>query len=280
MSESCKSALPNELEVSNLSAFEAKMANFTQVGANGVHVIFDFDRTLTIKKPGADDEVTTWHILGEHLPPEGKVEYKELFQKYRGIELSGELTNETAVEWWSASFELYIKYGINLPNVEHDFLNKASIRPGVAELFKLCASHKMPTVILSAGIRDVIEIWCCRYNIEPSLIISTALIMDDTGNITGWGKDTLVHVLNKSEATHAELVNIRKDRPKTFLVGDSMDDAAMASGDGDIIRVRILDPREDEAISEQEIQKTFEKFDALIRSGSMRPFLELVELVI
>ncbi len=280
MSEPYEPAIPNKLEVGDPSAFEVKVADFAQVGASGMHAVFDFDRTLTTKKPGADDEVTTWHILGEHLPPEGKVEYKELFQKYRGTELRGELTTETAVEWWSASFELYIKYGINLPDVEHDFLNKASMRPGVIELFELCADHNIPTVILSAGIRDVIEIWCRRYNIEPSLIISTALIMDDAGNIAGWEKETLVHVLNKSEATHAELVNIRKDRPKTFLIGDSMDDATMASGDRDVIRVRILDPREDEVASEQEVQRTFEKFDALIRSGSMRPFLELVELVI
>jgi HAD superfamily phosphoserine phosphatase-like hydrolase len=164
--------------------------------------------------------------------------------------------------------------------VENDFLNKASIRPGVAELFKFCAEHHIPTVILSAGIRDVIEIWCRRYKIESSLIISTALILDATGKIVGWEEDTLVHVLNKSEATHAELVAIRSERPKTFLVGDSVDDAAMASGDRDVVRVRILDPREDEVTGEKEVQRTFEKFDAFIQSGSLRPILKLVELVI
>jgi HAD superfamily phosphoserine phosphatase-like hydrolase len=273
-------AIPNGLIIGDAAALEAKIADFAQVGAHGTHVIFDFDRTLTVKKPGSDDEVTTWHILGEHLPPEGKLEYKNLFQKYRGIELRGELTTQTAIDWWSASFELYIKYGINLPDVENDFLNKASIRPGVAELFELCAKHSIPTIILSAGIRDVIEIWCRRYKIEPSLIISTTLTLDHAGKITGWERDTLVHVLNKSEATHAELVSIRSERPKTFLIGDSLDDAAMASGDRDVIRVRVLDPRGDEIISEQEMQKTLKKFDVLIQSGSMRPFLELVELVI
>jgi HAD superfamily phosphoserine phosphatase-like hydrolase len=281
MSELHKTAvMPQGLVVGDRSGLDAKIADFGRVGANGIHVIFDFDRTLTVKKLGSDDEVTTWHILGEHLPPEGRLEYKSLFQKYRGIELSGELTTQTAIDWWSASFKLYVKYNINLTDVEDDFLNKASIRPGVAELFKFCAEHGIPTVILSAGIRDVIEIWSRKYKIEPSLIISTALTLDATGKITGWEKDTLVHVLNKSEATHAELVGIRSERPKTFLVGDSLEDAAMASGDRDVIRVRILDPRGDEVISEQEIQKTLKKFDALIQSGSSHPFLELIELVI
>lgn len=272
--------MPQGLVVGDPSSLESKIVDFARVGANGMHVVFDFDRTLTVKRPGSDDEVTTWHILGEHLPPEGKLEYKNLFQKYRGVELRGELTTQTAIDWWSASFELYIKYDINLTDVEDDFLNKASIRPGVAELFKLCAEHDIPTIILSAGIRDVIEIWCRKYKIEPSLIISTALTLDTAGKITGWKKDTLVHVLNKSEATHAELVKIRSGRPKTFLVGDSLDDATMASGNRDVIGVRVLDPRTDEATSEQEMLKTLERFDAVIQSGSLRPFLELVELVI
>jgi hypothetical protein len=126
--------MPQGLVIGDRSGLEAKIADFGRVGASGMHVIFDFDRTLTVKRPGSDDEVTTWHILGEHLPPEGKLEYKNLFQKYRGVELRGELTTQTAVDWWSASFELYIKYGINLPDVENDFLDKASIRPGVVEL--------------------------------------------------------------------------------------------------------------------------------------------------
>lgn len=141
MSKSLKTTIiPYGLIVDDPSELEAKIVDFKVAGANDMHVIFDFDRTLTVKRPGSDDEVTTWHILGEHLPPEGKIEYKNLFQKYRGVELRGELTTQAAVDWWSASFELYVKYDINLIEVENDFLNKASIRPGVAELFELCAS--------------------------------------------------------------------------------------------------------------------------------------------
>lgn len=272
--------IPAGLVIGDLSTLEEKIVDFKQAGADGIHVVLDFDRTLTVKRPGSDDEVTTWHILGEHLPPEGKEEYTDLFQKYRGVELRGELTTEAAIDWWSASLELYIKYGVNLIEVEKDFLNKASIRPGVAGLFRLCAKRNIPTIILSAGIRDVIEIWCRRYKIEPSLIISTALTLDATGKMTGWQKDTLVHVLNKSETTHSELANIRAQRPKTFLIGDSLDDVTMASGGSDVIRVRVLDPRTDEATSEQEVQRTLERFDALIQLGSLRPFRELVELVI
>ncbi len=46
------------LVVGDLAIFQKKIAEFIKVGANGLHVVFDFDRTLTVKNPGSDDEVT------------------------------------------------------------------------------------------------------------------------------------------------------------------------------------------------------------------------------
>ena len=272
--------VPEGLIVADASALAAKVAGFAHAGAAGIHAVFDFDRTLTVKKPGSQDEVTTWHILQAHLPEEGRLKYQKLFEKYRTLELSGDMTQQDAVDWWSAILDLFVEHRIDLAEVEEDFLDKASIRPGTLELFKLFADNNIPTIILSAGIREVIDIWCRKYNIKPSLVISTALVLDENNRIIGWGQDTLVHILNKSEATHAELLNIQSRRPKAFLVGDSLDDAAMASGKQDIIRTRILDPRADEIVSVSEEQKTLEKFDALIKSGSLQPLHELVEGII
>lgn len=272
--------IPDGLSVASTSTFKTKLAGHRSVGASNLHMVFDFDRTLTVKKPGTDDEVTTWHILREHLPEEGQLQYQELFEKYRALEIAGTLTQEDAITWWSSILNLFVQYNVDLTAVEEDFLAKANIRPGVAELFKLCSDNKIPTIILSAGIRDVIEIWCRKYRIEPSLVISTGLILDKTNRIVGWGKETLVHALNKSEATHPELLAIRKSRPKALLVGDSLDDAAMAAGERDVIRIRLLDPRADDLVNEQEQKRTFERFDALIKSGSLLPACELVEAII
>jgi hypothetical protein len=104
--------------------------------------------------------------------------------------------------------------------------------------------------------------------------------VDDDNRIAGWEGDTLVHVLNKSKANHPELQAIRASRPKARVVGDSLYDAAMAHGQQDVIRVRILDPRSDEKDNTQEQQRTFEKFDALISSGTLDPLSELVTAII
>lgn len=272
--------IPEDLIVADVVGFRDKVADFVTVGAASMHVVFDFDRTLTVKRPGSEDEVTTWHILHEHLPEVGQARYQQQFEKYRALEIGGGMTQLDAVEWWSSILNLFVEYEISLGAVEAAFLDRASIRPGTAELFKLCADNKIPTVILSAGIREIIDIWCRQYMIKPSLVIATNLMVSDENKISGWQENTLVHVLNKSEATHPELQSIRADRPKVLLIGGSLDDASMATGEKDIIRVRILDPRVDEMVTEQEERKTFEKFDAIIKMGNLYPLKELVELIL
>lgn len=273
-------SIPEGLVVANPVNLEQKIAKFTAVGAAGIHAVFDFDRTLTVKTPGTQDEVTTWHILHEHLPEDGQVKYQKLFEKYRTLELNGDMTSKDAVDWWSSILNLFVEHKIDLAAVETTFLERASIRPGTAELFKLFADNNIPSVILSAGIREVIDIWCRKYNIHPSLVISTNLTTDSNSLISGWEEDTLVHVLNKSEATHPELLEIRKTRPKVLVIGDSLDDASMTTGEQDVVRVRILDPRGDEPVTEQEELRTFKKFDALIKLGSLDPLKQFIELII
>lgn len=268
--------IPDDLVVANTSDFADKMAAFASSGASGMHAIFDFDRTLTVKRPDTQDEVTTWAILREHLPNEGQADYQRLFEKYRALELSSAMTQQDAIDWWSSTLNLFVKHRINLAAVEETFLDRASIRPGTRELFELFAQNNIPTVILSAGVRQIINIWCRKYDVHPTLVMSTDITVDDNNIITGWQKNTLVHVLNKSEATHPELTAIRKQRPKVFVVGDSLDDAAMAADGTGVIKVRILDPRGDEIITEQAESKTFERFDSLIKVGTFSPLRQLV----
>jgi hypothetical protein len=138
----------------------------------------------------------------------------------------------------------------------------------------------IPTVILSAGILDVIEIWCKKYNVNPKLILSTALVVSNEGTVLGWDKSTLVHTLNKSEAKHPELEAIRSDRPNTLLIGDSLEDANMASGDKNVFRIRILDQQpSSQSSQEMQLSKSFMKFDAVISSGDLYPLLKLLNAI-
>ncbi len=260
--------------------FREKIVRFREQGAQSLHIVYDFDRTLTVSHPGTGQDVTTWQILGNHLSKQGQERYEELLQKYRKLELNDTLTEQDAVKWWEASLQLFVDEQVNVRKVEEDFLARASVRPGTAELFAACAQRSIPSIIMSAGIRDVIEIWARAYGLGPSLVLSTALKLDGAGRIVGWDRGTLIHVLNKHEAGHKDLTAIRSGRPNVIVVGDGMGDADMVTGEANALRIRIFDPRSDEIVDLQTVrEKTFTKFDALIESGTFYPLLELLKII-
>ena len=281
MSNKSNNFIPEGLTTDNHEILQAKIADFISASASNIHFLFDFDRTLTVRNPKTNEDTTTWHILREHLPADGRKQYQNLFDKYRVLEIDGTMTAFDAAEWWSSILDLFVEHKLDLAAVEQDFLDRATIRPGTTEIFQFCKEHNIPTVVMSAGIRDVIEMWDRTYGLNPSLTLSTALILDDAGVVVGWHRDTLIHALNKSETDHPELASIRRSRPKAILVGDSINDSDMASGDKDVLRIRIFDPRPDELFNiDNERQKTFLKFDAMLESGSLMPLLELTQLIV
>ena len=148
-------------------------------------------------------------------------------------------------------------------------------RAHVKELFNLCRKKRIPTVLISAGIRDVINIWCEQYGIKPTKVLSTKLLFSDTGFIKGWSRKSLIHALNKREKGHGELTKIKLKRPNTILIGDSTDDALMVDGEENVIRIMIHDPRKDAA--EEPDRKLLQKFDLLIKDGTLFPVVKLIK---
>ncbi len=271
--------LPEELVPSDPAQLADKLELFASDGPDALHLLLDFDRTVTIGKPGEDD-ATIWQVLQRHLPPEGQQRYSEFYQHYRKLELAGTMTEIDAQNWWGGILGLFAEYGVQLRDVENNFLDVVQMRPGAVELFTTCETQHIPVVILSAGIKDVIDLLLAKSGIKSTITVSTELELDDSGAISGWDKSTLVHVLNKHEAAHPELDAIRRSRPNCLLAGDNLDDAAMAEGTERVLRVRIVDPRPDETTASGEIERqTFQRFDALIASQTLLPLVSLVRQI-
>ncbi len=257
-----------------------KLQRIVNDGADKLHLIIDFDRTLTVDKSERDGDTTTWQILKARLSPKGLNKYFKLFDKYRPLEIEGKMSQEDAQNWWSKTLQLYIENEINLLEVERKFLEKATIRPQAKDVFRLCETLGIPTVILSAGIKDVIDIWSKTFQIKPTLVLSTKLILDKKGKIIDWENDSLIHVLNKREKGHAKLTAIKEHRLNTILIGDSIDDARMVEGEQNVLRIRLMNPREDENSNEKDFEKdTLEKFDLMIDNNTFEPILKILELI-
>jgi len=254
-----------------------KLAVFASAGADALHVVSDFDLTLTAgKQPGQN--IGTWDVMDELLPPEGVERHTAIYNSFRPIEVQGKLTSEMAKEKWSETLDLITSYSINIDDIEAAFLSVAKLRVGAKELFDICSSKSIPTVVLSSGIKNVVLTMAKHYKISPTHILSNELEFDRaTRHVTGWRRDSLIHMLNKNEMGHAELSTLSKARPNILLLGDVPDDAKMVTGDT-VIRIRVLDPRKGEA---HDLQTTREvSFDAgydLLVENNLQPVARITK---
>jgi phosphoserine phosphatase len=266
--------------VQDEASVETKVNDFQERGADSLHVLLDFDRTITVGQSGEDD-ATTWQVLFRHLPPEAQEKYQAYYSQYRPLEVSGAMTEEDARTWTSSILDLFVEYKVNLNLVEKDFMNVVGLRPGFEELVTLCERHSVPLIVFSAGIRNVIDLLFSLHNLKSSVTLSTELDVDESGLIIGWDRSSLVHVFNKRESGHAELKRIRQQRPLCVLVGDSILDADMVEGNSDVIRIRIVDPRPDEVQDTEAIKtETFSKFDLINETQAFHAVSKLIETVV
>lgn len=256
-----------------------KLNDLAMAGIDSLHLVSDFDLTLTAgKQPGQN--LGTWDVMDELLPAEGVQRHKEIYQSFRPTELRGQLTAEITSQKWAETLDLITSYHMSIDDVEAAFLSVATLRDGAKEVFDTCQDRSVPTVILSSGIRNVIQLMAEHYKIHPDHILSNDLKVDEkTRKVIGWYSDTLIHMLNKNERGHGELSALRAVRPNVVLIGDVPDDTRMVLGD-EVIRIRVLDPRKNEIhVPEEALKMSFEAGYDLVVEHSLHPVSRIIKWI-
>jgi HAD superfamily phosphoserine phosphatase-like hydrolase len=279
MNDKSTAGILKYFKVKNKDKTLKKLHKIIAGGKDKLHLLIDFDRTLTIGKDKAGRDNTSWEILGNHLSSKAHAKQHALYEKYRPLELSEKMTHEEALSWANQVLAIFAKDNINLTEVEKDFQQKTEIRPRAKELLDVSKNLGIPTVILSAGIKQIIDLWSKIFQVSPTLVLATEVITDQNGDIVDWNRN-IIHHLNKKEMAHEELTRIKTQRPNTILIGDAIEDADMSDGDENVLRIRIYNPREDEGTDKTDFDKiTFEKFDLIIETGTLDPILKILELM-
>ncbi|KKQ21455.1 MAG: hypothetical protein A3G45_00070 [Candidatus Staskawiczbacteria bacterium RIFCSPLOWO2_12_FULL_37_15] len=273
-----KSDYLDEFEFKDNKKIIAKVDSFLFSGKEKIHLVLDFDRTMTKSQNQAGENINTWQILKTHLPEEAKEEYQKFYNKYRPLEAANKMKESDAAAWWEEILNLYQKNKLNWLDIVNDVNSKMPIRNGTKELFDVCKKKNIPIIIISAGIKDVIEIWCQRFEIKPATILSTNLFFDNNGYIKGWDRGSLIHVLNKKEKGHKEVSEMKKLRPNIILIGDSINDYSMVNGTKKVLRIIIDDPRPDDMLSKKNNSDGFSKFDLVIKNKSLYPIIKILKL--
>lgn len=216
-----------------------KINRIISEGKDKLHIITDFDRTLTITAQGKKGG-SSFAVLREGgiMPKEYIVESGQLYEYYRPIETATDLTlkvkQEKMAEWWTKHAQLMARFGMTKTLLESIADNPAlQLREGCIEFFKRAESLNIPILIFSAGLGDVIKAFLKKHLIYSKNvhILSNFYTFDEKGKAIGYEYGP-IHSLNKNEVVLKDTPYAHeiKKRPHVLLMGDTLEDARMAAG--------------------------------------------------
>ena len=197
-----------------------------------VHILTDFDRTITV---GNSD--SSWSVLSKSdlVPKEYVAERQALYNYYRPFEidesLNYEIKNKLMIEWWNKHIGLFIKYKLkeSVINEAARNLRVMAFRDGAKDFLVNMKDRNIPVIIISAGIGNFIEQFLIKNdcNFDNIYIISNFIKFED--GIAVGVCENVIHSLNKNEVSlPPDIKDIIKDRPNIILLGDSISDIKMA----------------------------------------------------
>lgn len=254
--------------ISNQLQFDRKLSSIKKSSAENLHILTDFDRTLT--KAFVEGEKSPTVIAqirnGNYLSPKYVEEAHRLFDYYHPIEIdptiSREEKNKQMNEWWRNHFMLLIECGIT-ENILKEVVTsqKIQFRDGVLDAFDMLATHNIPVVIMSAGPGDMIRLYLEQ---EGKLtnnvhIVANMFNFDESGKAKGI-QEPVIHSLNKYETIihNFPVFDAINDRKNVLLLGDSENDIGMVDGfeANTVLSVGFLNEKEDELI--ERYKKTYD----------------------
>lgn len=211
-------------------------------GADSIHVLADFDRTLTY---GSIDGIKTPSIIsllrdGNHLSEGYAEKAHALFDKYHPVEIDPETPVEekkkAMMEWWTSHNALLVESGLEKSDLK-DIVESGHVkfREGVSDFLKSLYEKNIPLVILSAsGAGDTIEMFFenSGMNYDNIIYVTNQFEWDNDGRAIGI-KEPIIHSMNKDETVLENLPEIYariKDRKNVILLGDGLGDLGMVKG--------------------------------------------------
>jgi 5'-nucleotidase len=265
--------------IKDKKCFEKKLSKIKKGGIESLHVIADFDKTITKAKiKGQKTHTSIAQIReGNYLSEEYVKKSFELYEKYHPFEtnnvLSNKKINEKMMEWWKGHINLLVEQRMN-KNIVNEIIRKKSIklRKNADKLFKVLCNKKIPFLIFSAGVGDIIQGYLDSEGLlyENVRLISNFFDYDEKGYIKGY-KSKIIHVYNKDEFALKETPYFKKisERKNIILLGDNSGDADMANelSHETVLKIGFLN----EDIEKN--KKTYEeKFDAVILNDGPMDF--------
>lgn len=282
--------MQNEIVISNKERLEKTIEAMKKDGAGKLHVLADFDRTLTTAFVDGKSVRSLISVLyeGNYLTPDYAEKGQALANKYHPIEIDPNVPFEekwAAMDsWWREHSKLLIESGLKKSDIEKAVASgKVKLREGFAEFSDVLHAHNIPFVIMSAsglgvdGVNLYLKQTGKLYNNVHT--ISNVYEWDDAGRAVAL-KEPIIHALNKYETAIQDYpaFNEVRERKNVILLGDSVDDVGMVQGFeyDNLITIGFLNDKVEENL--ERYQKAFGV--VITGDGSMEYVNELLERII
>ncbi len=228
--------IPNEKKLNSLKKI------FNKEGSDKIHVLTDFDRTLTKtyvnrkKIPSIISRLRDGRYISEGYSEKAT----DLANYYHPIETNPDISltekKKKMYEWWKKHFDLLIESGLNKKHIE-TIVDEGIIqfRKGAENFLEILSKNRIPLIIISSsGLGyDSIEIFLKKNKrmYDNIHIISNSFKWDKKGQAIGINKP-IIHVFNKDEQSikNYPVYNLIKNKKNVILIGDSLGDLGMITG--------------------------------------------------
>lgn len=226
----------------DIDCYQLKKDKLINGTTDKLHVITDFDRTLTnnfIKGRKAPSFIAALRD-GQYLSSEYSAKSQALFDHYHPIELdlSIDLIDKKTLmaEWYDKHFELLISSGLNQEKMAQAIDNQlANLRPLVIDFLKLLKKLAIPLLVFSAnglGVSGLKYFFSKRGLMFDNIsFLANDFIWGSNNEVLGV-RTPIIHPFNKDE-TMLHYFGLEEkviNRPNILLIGDSLADAHMAHG--------------------------------------------------
>ncbi|MBD3282058.1 MAG: hypothetical protein GF387_00370 [Candidatus Portnoybacteria bacterium] len=234
--------IENQVLIKNPEKLEKTKEAIKEKGVDKIHVIADFDRTLTHAFKDGEKRPSLISVLrdGDYISQDYSDKAKKLFEKYHPIEVDNNISEEEKKEemkrWWTEHFDLLIKSGLKKKHIR-DVVDSSGVdlRGGCIEFIKKLNSLNIPLVIMSSGglggesIRLFLEKNKVFYNNVH--IIANEYRWNKEGKAVGI-KEPIIHCDNKDETAVQDfpIFDKIKERKNVLLLGDGLGDVGMIEG--------------------------------------------------
>jgi len=260
------------MEIYKSSSAQQKILEIKTGGINQLHVVTDFDGTLTqeynkdgLKQPSAIALIRQPGILSDTYSKKAH----GLFDYYHPFEIDPNLSlqekKSIMYQWWDEHQKLIVESGLTQEIIDRvSQKSNKTFRDNVDKFFEILNSHSIPVLIFSAGVGNIID-KLLEYNnlVYPNIyVVSNYYTFNSDGNIIA--PMQIIHTFNKDETAlenHAFSKQI-VDKPNIILIGNSLGDVEMArvKENSAVLKIGFLD----KISSDLELQKFREVYDIVI----------------